>query len=380
LAKKSKLPLDFSNGALIQDETLFSLCQVIEHGWPAGPIFLNALSTLTEAIVLNDGVYFDPMHTWGRSDDRSTSISNAIGNSEFVQVFADENAIRPLPEDALLDKYLIDQGREYSHTDFLLDYSWTYDSFARGPDDDELSRLQLYLEIVQHDQSLLQPERLLPKSLGSTADPTEIPMGKAPEFLRLMLGRSLNLSDSDLMFLEELNFRAKAYFDLARHAGPHLQPFFWHCRTKLEQHVKTNSIAYKLYQRIREKIETLDEPLDTDESEFTRSPIPRLTETLLGHCGDSSKAIAEKLLALRHRYRKFREFLTVYEREWNDASTKDELRQMKQEFDTALKKMVKGENKLSDRFLYNLWDIVMTYEDPGEDWEQVRGARVTNGA
>ena len=166
MAKKSTLPLDFSNCALIQDETLFTICQVIEHGWPAGPIFLNALSTLTEAIVIHDRVYFDPMHTWGRSDDGLTSINNAIGNSEFVQMLADDNAIRPLPEYALLDKYLIDQGREYRHTDFVVDYSWTYDSFACGPDDHELSRLQMYLDIVQHGQSLLQPGRLLPESLA----------------------------------------------------------------------------------------------------------------------------------------------------------------------------------------------------------------------
>jgi len=61
MADQVNLTVDFTNQALIQDETLLGHFLVLEQG-PAGPTFLNTVNTLIEAVVIHDTVYFDPDH------------------------------------------------------------------------------------------------------------------------------------------------------------------------------------------------------------------------------------------------------------------------------------------------------------------------------
>ena len=50
--------IDFFNKALFYDETLLCICDVVENGMPIGPGFLHALSTLIEAAVIHETIFY----------------------------------------------------------------------------------------------------------------------------------------------------------------------------------------------------------------------------------------------------------------------------------------------------------------------------------
>lgn len=178
--------LDFPNQAVIQDETLLSICLVLEHGWPAGPTFLHALNTLIEASVIHDAVYFDTLHQFHRASQNS--ILGVLRNSDFVNLLVNEVAIRQFPNEEALNAYFAARGREYSYGHFLAEAAWTTDSFAYGTPEEEKDRFELYLDIISNAPRLLHPERLLPTSIagakvGSLREPQALARSPIPSTL-----------------------------------------------------------------------------------------------------------------------------------------------------------------------------------------------------
>src|ERR1700680_4429681 len=97
MAEGKHISVDFTNQALIQDELLVSVCLVLEHGWPAGPTFMHALSTLIESVVVHAAVYFDVLHDFQRGDEAPVSLPGRLRNSDFVGALIRGEAIRPFP-------------------------------------------------------------------------------------------------------------------------------------------------------------------------------------------------------------------------------------------------------------------------------------------
>jgi hypothetical protein len=126
---------------LIQDEALFTICLVLEHGWPAGPTFLQALNTLIEAVVLHDAVYFDPHHQFRQKNVNPQSIPGILKQSDFVKLLVQEKAIHLFPETVEIDAHFVAEGRDYSFAQFLADFYWSQDSFLYSDPADENDRI-----------------------------------------------------------------------------------------------------------------------------------------------------------------------------------------------------------------------------------------------
>ena len=77
--------MDTSNTALIQDEVLINVSNVIEKGWPAGPSFLNSLGSLIEAAAIHDKVYFNPMGHTLEVETHDDRVPSLLLESDFVQ-------------------------------------------------------------------------------------------------------------------------------------------------------------------------------------------------------------------------------------------------------------------------------------------------------
>ncbi len=101
-AQETNVTVDFTNQALIQDEILLAICLVLEHGWPAGPIFLHALNTLIETVVVHDVVYFDPLYQFRREQTYANSIPAILRHSNFVNLLVGSKPFVSFPQRPLL--------------------------------------------------------------------------------------------------------------------------------------------------------------------------------------------------------------------------------------------------------------------------------------
>src|SRR5579859_3114985 len=296
MADQTNLTVDFTNQALIQDETLLAIILVLEQGWPAGPTFINALSTLIEAVVIHDAVYFDPAHQFRRADTSDASLPGLLKNSDFVKLLVQEDAIRLFPDKAVMDTHFAAQGREYSFGRFLADFYWSRDSFAYGDPAEEADRLNVYVDVVSRAPLLLEPEQWVPTRLKLDSG-DELRLLEGQQLSGMMLRAQLSLSEDDLLFIEGLNYKAKAFLELAQSVGLHLHPFYLSLPHQVGAIRQNNSSAMKLFQQLEDKVKALPEQEDSvGESQFGRSPIPVLTEVVLGRCKDSARAIALELL------------------------------------------------------------------------------------
>ncbi len=120
----------------------------------------------------------------------------------------------------------------------------------------------------------------------------------APEIGLMMLGRSLRMTSRDLLLIEGLNLRAKAYLDLARNTGLHLHPFYLGLPPQIGAIYRNNSKALELFHELRDKLKLMQDQEDQNvgESGFERVPIPALAEVVLGAQG------VEMLVAPEMRY------------------------------------------------------------------------------
>jgi hypothetical protein len=206
---------EFSNCALIQDETLLTICQVLEDGWPAGPTFLHALNTLIEAVVVHEKVYFDPLHQLGRTDESPYTVPGILRNSDFVGFLIREGAICEFPDESVVNDYLLSRGREYSYTNFVLDAYWSTDSFAYGDPAGEAKRIELYIDLVSKAARLLEPREITPFLRFENPEQGEVSLMEPDALVAKMLAKSIDLSEDDVKTIEGLNFRSKVWY-----AGP----------------------------------------------------------------------------------------------------------------------------------------------------------------
>jgi Putative DNA-binding domain/Domain of unknown function (DUF1998)/Helicase conserved C-terminal domain len=56
----------------------------VDGDWPVGPLFMHALGTLVEAVVVHDKVYFDPFHLTAREEVDPRSLNGPTGESTLT--------------------------------------------------------------------------------------------------------------------------------------------------------------------------------------------------------------------------------------------------------------------------------------------------------
>jgi hypothetical protein len=346
----------FRSSALIEQESLGQIVAVLEAGWPAGPTFFNALSTLTESLCLYDHVYFDPIRMHLGSD--APPGARMLQESPLVRLLVSEGALELFPDRPFIDAALAEEGRDYDYLDFLTDYVWTTNSAFWAEPDGERGRLQLYSEIVDSAYPLLTHESLVPE--------VESSLVFGPESLMLLLGRQLRLSNDDLIFLEGLNHHSRALFTLCRNLRIHLQPFYLSQPHHLGTLDQNNSRAVTLYRQLLEEIEKRDRSAAAvagqteapEQSGFQRVSLPALVGQLLDRCVDQSNAIGPELLELRRRRARFRSYVREFDQRWSEARTKEQLWDLGKEWNAAITKMGEKQDRPSTRLIYIIWDIL----------------------
>jgi hypothetical protein len=198
-----RIPEIFANSSAVQEEALVTIALVLDHGWPAGPVFLHALNTVIEAVVLNEHIYFDPRRRTGQSGHTGT-IEEILESSDFLQLLMRDKALELFPEEHVIEERLAAVGTGYSYMNFIADACWTTDSFAYGSPQDEANRLRIYLELSAKGREILESPDLAITHTGLVYD-------FDPKKLRLArLAHDLQFNDQDIRMLEGLNRRARA--------------------------------------------------------------------------------------------------------------------------------------------------------------------------
>ena len=285
-------------------------------------------------------------------------MPGVLKNSDFVKLLVQESAIRLFPETPVIDAFFVAQGRNYSFAQFLADFHWSRDSFVYADPTDEADRLNAYVDVVSKAPLLLEPRKWVPNSIKLESG-DELKLVEGQQLSAMILEKQLSLGEGDLLFIEGLNYKAKAFLDLAQNVGLHLHPFYLSLPHQIGAIRQNNSRAMELFRQLEEGVKALPEQKDSvGESQFQRSPIPALTEVVLGRCKDSPRSIALELLELRNVHRKFRDYLTTYERNWNLAHTKRERWKLKLEVDNAVKMLLEKERRPGTRVIYTLWDFI----------------------
>jgi len=349
------MELEFVNQALVHDEVLLSVSQVLDLGWPAGPVFLHSLSTLIEAVVLYDTVYFDPANQLYQAGEPD-SLPTLLANSEFVGTLMREGAIAPMPLMDDMDKFFKENGRDYDSTDFIVDALYDLRTYSYSDPGAEDGRMDLYTELLTDAPMLLRELSIAPEA--QTGNEFLQPV---PNMHAYLLANQLRLSRDDMEILEGYNRRAKAYFDLARNTGLHLQPFFLGLPHQLGAIKSNNSIAKATLKKIEAEVEKMDDFLDIEPSDeigaFQRATIPLLVQTVLAGCNGSAKNLSSELLEIRYRHKDLRKTIAVAEQSWRNAKTRKERWQIRLDLDASIEKIVEREKHRSTRIAYWLWEV-----------------------
>lgn len=109
-----------------------------------------------------------------------------------------------------------------------------------------------------------------------------------------------------------------------------------------------------LYERMLKELDDLD---DTDLPSWRRFEVPPLTQALLASCGDSPEALADELLKLRWRLRKFRQTLTEQAQAVGTATTRGEKRKIRRETENAWRALLDKEDRTT-RLSHQVWDVL----------------------
>jgi hypothetical protein len=317
--------MDFYNTALIQDEILINIATVLEEDWTAGPSFLYALGSLIEAAVIHDKVYFDPMRSSTLERQQDDTIHAFLKESSFVQKLISEDVLVLFPPDSQVNKYLKAHGREYEFINFMMDYYYEQASFVRHYPEGDATEFKYFTWIMKNAPSLFAQDTLIEREVPGVA------LVLTTEGLKAQL---LGLDRQAMIELEALNRKARAYLELTKNLGINLYPVLLALPFQINAIKVSNSQAKSIYKQIVNEAISLEDDLE-DEDYFSRVPIPPLAQIALVRCKGSVVALADEIIELRYRHRKFRQYLTDYEREWETAKTRKERRKLKNDFTNA---------------------------------------------
>ena len=337
--------METSNTALIQDEILINISNVIEKGWPAGPSFLFSLGSLIEAAVIHDKVYFDPMGHTLEDDSNDDRLPSLLLQSDFVQQLIREEILSVFPQSTAIKQHLQEEGSSYEYGQFVADYYHELVSFSIANPEGDSSSFRNLIDLAKTAPQVFTTHDLVIR--GALDNSYTLLTGPG------VAAYALGFNHEDLRIIEGLSRRAKGYLELAQTMGMNLYPVLTALPYQIGAIKRYTSKAQALFESIVDHAVSLDEA----DEEFSRIEIPPLTQIVLANCKDTPKALANEIVELRYRHRKFRDYLTNYERVWKSANTRGERNKLRQEFDNAWKAFVAKQEKPSTRIIYTLWDI-----------------------
>jgi hypothetical protein len=327
------------NSALLQDDLLFHVAQVVEEGFPIGPGFLHALNCLIEAVVLHPTIFCDP----SAPGTTPTPGHLNLNDSTLIQSLTKEGVLVRFPESDIVDNYLQSNGVDYTYIDFLRDHHWRNDSFSFKSIAAEAKYLRFMAAIAEEAPALFQLKTL------TDGDTPIDPIGAD------LVSRGMPIEN--LILLEGHNHTINAYVDLSRLLGLNL----YIAENAMPHHVgaihAVNNRARELYVKLTNELITLDAD-DSGETGFQLISMPELTRTVLARCKGDIRALGTEIMQLREKHSGFRNYLNEYDQSWKKATSKKERLKLQATFDNSWKVLLEQGNKPKDRIIYKLWDIL----------------------
>jgi hypothetical protein len=344
--------MEFTNSAIIYDDTLLEIVVVLEHKKPAGPSFLHALNILIEAVTIHDQVFYDPRHTCIKSDNPRNTVEGIIADSPFIDELVRAECLKPFPAWSTLEEQLQKEGNDYSEGRFLADAIWQLDvSFTDDSAHSELNRYRNLLDLME------LPDIFSCEYMFESSD--EFVAFESLTVPKAMIG--YGFTEDDIRLIDGMNHRAKAFVDLGRIVGLNAYPPLTAIPHQIGAIRASNSRAKIIYDELKskvfEKISAADN-LGTAPEEFHRVPVPPLSAVLLDRCKDSRSALGTEIVRMREDHRELRRFLTQFEADWKQAKTKIERLEMLRAFDNAWKALVQRVDRPATRLIYRIWNYV----------------------
>lgn len=339
------------NTALIQEDLLIDVILVLEHGWPIGPKFIYALGAIIEAIIIHDTIYFDPQNDSKRNDTSDNSIHSLIASSEIVRLLQRDGGLKLFPEEKDLKDHIAKKNIDYDFMDFIANAGWGGMSFVSSNPEAEAND---YVNLID----LMQITQIFGKTnLYSNPIELESTLSLTPFFDSIIIhANALGFVQNDIKIIESYNRRSMSYLNLSSKLGMNLYSTFVSLPYQIGSIDSYNSKSKEIYNTVIEKITDTDEEIF--ESEFSRIKIPPLLSLVLEKAQDNPKEIVYEICELRKIHKKFRNYLTNYEKEWAEAYSREDRRHLKNEFENAWKLINTNHDKPSTRIIYHIWNIM----------------------
>lgn len=342
--------MEFVNSALLYDELLIDVINVLENNWPVGPKFLYSFGSLVEAFVLHDKVYYDVLNQTQREVYARGfgQIPKIIKDSNFVNQLQKEKLLHVFPEFKLVKKYLLDNGYTNEDLDWFLNLYRGPESFAIANPRGEKNELLILNDLIK-----------IPKVFETHnfvhLDLVGLKRHYAQDEIQLLTNDGFNYKDINL--LNALSHRSKGFLELANLLELNLYPTFPAIPNHILSIDRHNTRTRKLYESILSKIKEFDRDISI-ETEFFQKLIPPLGQLVLKNCKDSTKDIVAEIANIRNKHKKLRKYLTCHEIEWKNAKTRMDRVKLRIEFNNAWTSLMKRIERPKKRLLYNLWDIL----------------------
>lgn len=342
--------LQLTNSAIMYEDTLLDLVLVVEEQRPPGPSFLHSLGAVVEAAAIHQHVFHDPRHSYVARGPGDQTVDGILGKSFLIKELGKIGCLEEFPAWPVLDDHLRTKGILHAEGQFLADACHDYRACFVDQDEEQRFRnLQDLLDI---------PEIFACDYLFDDSIPGAIQF-ESPAVVAAMF--KLRFSTDDLEMIDGMNHRAKAFLDLSRNLGLNAYPPLSALPHQFGAIRASNTRARVVYEDLRSrvagKLAGLDE-LAPDPQGLGTVQVPPLAAVVLERCKDSPHALASEIGRIRHDLRGLRRFLTTFEQDWQEAKTKVERLEMRQQFDQAWKALVEKVDCPGTRIVYRLWHLL----------------------
>lgn len=335
-------PISSPNSSLIQDDLLMQMIQPLDMGYPIGPSFLHSLSTIVEAATLHDFNYFDPLVELTEVD--GDGLQGYVRHSDLTKQLISGGAIHPFPPRTDVDLYLKHRGADYEMIDLCTDVNWTPEGTSFTNVESEVTYIRSMAQLLEGYGGIFRSKTLLDYDDLATI----------PDAQRLL---EIGVPKKNLIHIEGQNHRLSALQHFSGLLRLNLYTNAASMPNQIGMIRRENSIAKVLYEKLTTELESLDND-DVGSDGFAAIEIPELVRIVLRNARGDASAIAPEILALRYRHEALRGYLTAYDREWLNASSKRQRERLQIDFNNAWETFLKHERRPRDRLIYKLWGIL----------------------
>jgi hypothetical protein len=352
--------MDFFNSALIQDDVLAIIALAVDGDWPVGPLFMHALGTLVEAVVVHDKVYYDPLRQTAKDHVSPGSLQAVIKESSFIQQLVRAGVLEYFPSRDEIEATLLAKGGEYTTEHFYQDFTRGTATFTPRTPEQEPERYEVLSDVVQHAPQIFVNESLS-YSLPMSSQSTNV-IDRALQ--ANLLAKVIGIDDMEWAMMTAQNSIVRSLVDITSHLGANLYLAALAFPHQIGGIRRSNNKARELYEKMTAEVEAVDAEV-VGLTAFSRVPIPPLAQIALVRCLDSPAALVEQIIALRDEHRGFRRSLTDIERAWNTVSSRRELNEFDNLFQNGWDTLLSESRSPKYRLIYPVWDIVSKFLETG---------------